>query len=223
MLVSREFRLSPEDVPEKDIWFAMGYRDAVPEERIRRIVLEYRDALVPQAVIKYMYQVVEAEKLSSTQVIMGGKLFSPRGIICSYLKGMTHAVIFVGTAGREFDAALRKLHAEGDILADYVADSIGSVLAESSVSQIEKDNKSWEGHISLSYSPGYCDWNIREQHLLFSLFPDEPCGIRLSDSSLMSPEKSVSGFFALGEELQRQPYHCEICKNTRCYKRKNAG
>ena len=134
---------------------------------------------------------------------------------------MTHALVFVGTAGREFDAAVKELNKEGDILADFIADSIGSVLAEMSVARIEADYKAGGG-ISKSYSPGYCDWNIREQSILFSLFPPKPCGIYLTDSFLMQPEKSVSGFFALGETLVRQPYHCEICKNTRCYKRRNA-
>ena len=133
---------------------------------------------------------------------------------------MTHALVFVGTAGVEFDEAVRSLHGEGDIVSDFIADAIGTVLAEMSVARIEKD---YQGNavISMPYSPGYCNWNIREQHILFSLFPDRPCGIRLSESSLMSPEKSVSGFFALGDNLVRQPYHCEICKNKKCYKRRN--
>ena len=98
----------------------------------------------------------------------------------------------------------------------------GQVLAEYAVGMIEKDYPT-SGGISMSYSPGYCNWDIREQQILFSLFPPEPCGVHLSESSLMTPEKSVSGFYALGETLVRQPYHCEICKNTRCYKRRNAG
>ena len=221
MLIEKEFRLSPEEVSEKEIWFAMGYKDVEPEERVRDLALSFREQLVPKAVLRYMYRVVEAEKVSPTQVLMDGKLFTPQGIICSYLKGMTHALVFVGTAGKEFDAAVKELNKEGDILADFIADSIGSVLAEMSVARIEADYKA-VGGISKSYSPGYCDWNIREQSILFSLFPPKPCGIYLTDSSLMQPEKSVSGFFALGETLVRQPYHCEICKNTRCYKRRNA-
>ena len=214
------FHVLPEELPEKDIWFAMGYKDVVPEDHIRKMVCEIRDRIVPSATVRYMFRIVEAEKLSPRQALMGGKVFQPEGIICSYLDGMTHALLFVGTAGREFDEAVRNLHGEGDIVSDFIADAIGTVLAEMSVARIEKD---YHGNavISMPYSPGYCNWNIREQHILFSLFPDRPCGIHLSDSSLMSPEKSVSGFFALGDKLVRQPYHCEICKNKKCYKRRN--
>jgi len=220
-MVERAFQISPGDLPEKEVWFAMGYRDNVPEERIRDMVRELIGELVPKATLRYTYQVVEAEKLSPRQVRFAGKTFTPEGIICSYLKGMTHALLFIGSAGWEFDKAKEELKASDDIVADYIADSIGTVLAEMTVAQIEKDYDGVQT-ISMPYSPGYCNWDIREQHLLFSLFPERPCGVILSESSLMTPEKSVSGFFALGETLQRQPYHCEICKNKRCYKRRNA-
>ena len=220
-MVERAFQISPGELPEKEVWFAMGYRDNVPEERIRDMVRELIDELVPKATLRYTYKVVEAEKLSPRQVRFADKTFTPEGIICSYLKGMTHALLFIGSAGWEFDKAKEALKASDDIVADYIADSIGTVLAEMTVAQIEKDYDGVQT-ISMPYSPGYCNWDIREQHLLFSLFPDRPCGVILSESSLMTPEKSVSGFFALGETLQRQPYHCEICKNKRCYKRRNA-
>jgi cobalamin-dependent methionine synthase I len=150
---------------------------------------------------------------------MAGKTFTPEGIICSYLKGMTHALLFIGSAGWEFDRAKEALKSEDDIVSDFIADSIGTVLAEVTVSRIEQDYDG-AGTLSMPYSPGYCNWDIREQHLLFSLFPERPCGVILSETSLMAPEKSVSGFFALGEKLQRQPYHCQICKNSKCYKRR---
>ena len=220
-MVERAFQISPEELPEKEVWFAMGYKDSVPEERIRGMVRELICELVPKATLRYIYQVVEAEKLSPRQVHMAGKTFTPEGIICSYLQGMTHALLFIGSAGWEFDRAKEALKANDDIVADFIADSIGSVLAEMTVARIEQDYVGKET-ISMPYSPGYCNWDIREQHILFSLFPERPCGIILSESSLMTPEKSVSGFFALGETLQRQPYHCQICKNTKCFKRRNA-
>ena len=219
-MTERAFHISPEELPEQEVWFAMGYRDSVPDERVRELVLQVRERLVPQATLRYMYRIVEAEKLSPRQVRFAGETFTPEGIICSYLNGMTHALLFVGTAGWEYDRAKEALKEEDDIVADFIADAIGTVLAEMTVTRMEAEYNGPET-LSMPYSPGYCDWNIREQQRLFSLFPERPCGIILSDSFLMTPEKSVSGFFALGEKLIRQPYHCQICRNTRCYKRRN--
>ena len=44
--------------------------------------------------------------------------------------------------------------------------------------------------ITNSYSPGYCGWNVSEQHALFSLLPEGFCGVRLCESGLMLPIKS---------------------------------
>ena len=125
------------------------------------------------------------------------------------------------TVGNEFDNYIKELKMSGNILKEFVADSIGTALAESCVEQISRmlDNDENMKH-SLPYSPGYCGWDICEQRVLFSLFPDKPCGITLSESCLMSPMKSVSGFFALGQNLSPQPYRCEICTNKNCYKKK---
>ena len=92
------------------------------------------------------------------------------------------------------------LKKQDNIVKEYVADSVGSVIAERCVTLLGKElDKECEFRHSLPYSPGYCGWDIREQQKLFSLFPPQPCGITLSDSFLMSPVKSVSGFFRIRE------------------------
>ena len=214
-----EFTIAPEELSRQSVWFAMGYRGSTPEQRICDMAEEVIDALLPAAVVKYMYRLVPASKISPTAITLGGTVFNPGGIIGSYLDGMTEACIFIGTAGREFDAKLKEINSEGDIVTDFIADSIGTVLAELAVDRLERDLRPGL-NLSMPYSPGYCGWDIREQQSFFPLFPPEPCGVTLTASSLMQPEKSVSGFFAMGEKLIRQPYHCEICKNSKCYKRR---
>ena len=60
--------------------------------------------------------------------------------------------------------------------------------------------------ITNRYSPGYCGWQVAEQHKLFQLIPDNYCGIRLTESALMDPEKSVSGIIGIGENVKINPY-----------------
>lgn len=219
-MIEHSFSIEASEFPLEELWAAMGYRGGSPDAEVLAISERLVRELVPLAKMRYMYRIATAEKISPKQVRLDGVEFLPGAIIGSYLDGMTDACVFVATAGREFEAAVRSMAKDGDIVADFIADSIGSVLAEMVVSRLEKD-LGLESTLSLPYSPGYCGWDIREQRQLFSLFPDEPCGIRLSESSLMIPEKSISGFFAMGKNLVRQPYHCEICQNKKCYKRKN--
>lgn len=208
------------DALMNEVWLNMGYSGAVPEQRIFDKAFEIAMRLVPLVRLRYAYEIVPAEMLSPGAIRLGGKEFKPGGIIRSYLKGMEQACVFVGTAGIEFDTAVHEMKMEGDILADFIADAIGSALAERTASLLGQELDNMGTGVSLPYSPGYCGWNIKEQHIFFSLFPPQPCGVSLSESSLMSPEKSVSGFFAMGKKIIKQPYHCKICQNTQCFKRK---
>jgi len=222
-MTERSVTVSADDALMSEVWLAMGYVGNAPEDQVRDAAVAIAGRLVPAARLRFIYDIVPAMKISPTRVRMGDREFAVGGIIGSYLEGMTEACVFIATAGAEFDAAVRELKSEEDILADFIADSIGSVLAERAVALLDLELES-QGHgVSLPYSPGYCGWDIREQQSFFGFFPPKPCGVTLSPSSLMSPEKSVSGFFSMGKELVRQPYHCEICQNKSCFKRKNAS
>lgn len=221
MLEERQIELASLTLSEEEIYLAMGYRGAVPDEETCALVAEVYTEIASICTPRYMFQTLEARQISKRQIQIGNLDFFPGGIIGSYLPGLTKACLFVATAGKEYDDYLHRLKAQDNIVKEYVADSIGSVVAEACVTLLEKElDADCELHHSLPYSPGYCGWNIAEQQKLFSLFPPQPCGIRLSDSFLMSPVKSVSGFFGLGKELLLQPYRCEICMNKQCYKRK---
>lgn len=221
MLEERLIGLQSLGLSDAEVYMAMGYRGNTPEAEICVMVDEIRAEIQSLCAPRYMFQILEARQLSKQRILVADMEFSLGGIIGSYLSGMTHVCLFVATAGKEYAAYLHRLKAQNNIVKEYVADSVGSVIAEACVTllgeELDKDSKLRH---SLPYSPGYCGWDIREQQKLFSLFPPEPCGITLSESSLMSPVKSVSGFFGLGEELSHQPYRCEICNNKQCYKRK---
>jgi cobalamin-dependent methionine synthase I len=74
--------------------------------------------------------------------------------------------------------------------------------------------------ITNRYSPGYCDWPVKDQQKLFSFFPEKFCGIRLSESSLMYPIKSLSGMIGIGSLVSYQLYPCDSCKDENCQYRK---
>ena len=208
---------------EAEVYASMGYGTAQPEADIRHLAETLYAEALRVARPRIMYELRSASLLPRRQVATGEVIFSPGGIIGSYLDGMTEICVFVATAGTEYEDFLHHLKDDGDIVSEFVADAIGSVVAEHCVDYLDQRLRvlSPLPH-SLPYSPGYCGWDIVEQRLLFSLFPPHPCGVRLTDSCLMSPVKSVSGFFALGEHLRPQPYRCQLCTNIHCYKRKNA-
>ena len=86
--------------------------------------------------------------------------------------------------------------------------------------QFEGANVSSAKRITNRYSPGYCGWQVAEQHKLFQLIPDNYCGIRLTESALMDPVKSVSGIIGIGENVKINPYTCRMCDMPDCVYRK---
>ncbi len=198
----------------------MGYRDHLPEDHIRSMVSDICEEIRNFCVPRYMYQIVESTLCTTSRLKISDQEFSLGKIIGSYLPGISKSCLFIATAGIEYEAFLHQLKQRGDIVQEFVADSIGTVIAEACVARIAEElEQTPELSHTLPYSPGYCGWHIQEQKKLFYLFPDTPCGVSLTESCLMSPVKSISGFFGLGTHLQPQPYRCEICKNIHCYKR----
>lgn len=222
MIRTGSVRLSDLAISRTAIYEAMRYGETVPDEYICGLVEEVISELEEVLEPSYMFDIVPAQLLDSLHVRIGGVEFNSGSIICSYMDGMTDACIFVATVGEAFEKYRTDVHATGDIVKDFVVDAVGSVIAESCGAVIEK-RLAEESSLNrtMPCSPGYCGWNIKGQKDFFTLFPENPCGIRLSDSCLMYPEKSISGFYGLGETLVPQPYRCAVCVNKSCYKNRN--
>jgi cobalamin-dependent methionine synthase I len=118
----------------------------------------------------------------------------------------------------------RKSMQERDLLRGYIYDVVGSEVAEAAADIMQNElenNVSFSGkRITNRYSPGYCSWNVSEQHKLFQLMPDNFCGIRLTESALMDPVKSVSGIIGIGEFVKRNAYTCNLCDMKDCIYRR---
>ncbi len=144
--------------------------------------------------------------------------------ICGYMKEASFVALFLCTAGETFTRLTKKFNATGDLLEAYLIDSIGSLTVEKAMDKIhedlEKKMDEKEFKISNRYSPGYCNWALTGQKLLFELIDKNPVHISLSDSCLMTPIKSVSGIIGIGKDIKKRPYACQICQNTLCIYRK---
>lgn len=150
--------------------------------------------------------------------------FQPGRIIQAQLQGSEALCWFVATAGEGFEAFMQQVKEEGDMVKLYLTNEIGSMIAEKTADRMEEllqDQLTPKGlHRTNRFSPGYCGWGVNEQPKLFRLFPPEPCGIRLTDSCLMLPIKSVSGVIGIGHIVKRLEYTCGICQAENCYKKR---
>ena len=121
-----------------------------------------------------------------------GRTFSVGRIISRQIRGAEGFAFFVATAGMEFERMQRRLEEKGDMLRVFIADALGSVIAEKTADVMERwlqifiNARGWR-HTN-RFSPGYCGWHVSEQQKLFPLFGvEKPCGVSLTESSLMVP------------------------------------
>lgn len=221
MLIENSFRVNELNISLEDIYLSMGYRGDAPNDEVFGMVTSTLDEISKLCLLRCMYFISDVKYVSEKEFAINDIVFSPGERISPYLQGMNKVCLYVATAGKEYADYIQNLRGEGNIMKEFIADAIGTVLAEKSSSYVLKLLKSRTGmKVSSTYSPGYCGWNIEEQKTLFSFFPENPCGISLSDSYLMFPVKSVSGLFGLGEVEFKHSRHCELCNNYQCFKRK---
>ncbi len=158
------------------------------------------------------------------EISVPGTNFHTGKTIVKMLKGARQYIFFMATAGPGPEKLSKTLIAEGQYLEGYIVDLIASTLTEASAQYVHdhlKEIMDREGFkITNRYSPGYCGWKVDEQQKLFGLFPEESCGITLSESSLMSPIKSISGVVGAGREVSFRDYTCELCSMKDCTFRK---
>lgn len=215
------------DIADRELFVQMGYGESLPDAdimyEIDRLKSEIRAFLKP----RFGFVTLDGGELDTANktLLIDGTLFNVGRIITSQLRSAEGYALFVATSGTAFEQFQRRLEAEGDMVRVFIADSMGSVIAEKTADVMERwlqifiNSRGWK-HTN-RFSPGYCGWHVSQQQLLFPMLGERnPCGIKLSDSSLMVPIKSVSGIIGLGSNVKKLEYTCGLCDYAKCYKRR---
>ncbi len=200
----------------------MGYSPGSAPEPLTDLIAEVSDELMPLGDVKAEYLIFNrlASDPDSKSIEIEGVVFCVKPVIFSQIKKAGGAALFICTAGAEIGLRSRASMKEGDLLRGYVYDVIGSEVVENAADRMQEELRlevAADGlKITNRFSPGYCGWDVAEQHKLFSFFPENYCGITLTESALMNPVKSVSGLIGIGREVRYAPYQCHLCDDKNC-------
>jgi len=212
-MTQKELTYQQLGITSADVYEQMGYHGMMPDPSTIRETEAVADEVSRWLKARFCYFVTRDR----------GD-FQLGRIIERQLAGAEAYAFFVCTAGTEYEAYQQRLTQEGDMVRLFIADALGSVIAERCADLMEQslqesvDKLQW--HHTNRFSPGYCGWHVSQQQRLFPLFGGHTCGITLTDSSLMVPIKSVSGIVGLGRNVRRLDYTCGLCNFEKCYKRK---
>ncbi|WP_094604095.1 hypothetical protein SPSIL_045360 [Sporomusa silvacetica DSM 10669] len=125
---------------------------------------------------------------------------------------------FVVTCGTELEVWSNQYK---DYFASFCADTIKEMVLRSAIKMLEEqlDKEFGLGH-AVNMNPGsLAEWPITEQIHVFNLLGDVEAliGVRLTDSYLMLPIKSVSGIRFPKEGTYE---NCQLCPREKCPSRK---
>lgn len=142
-------------------------------------------------------------------------------LVTRALAGATELALAVCTVGPALEERVTALLSAGDPVRALALDGAGTAAVGEIARMVNErvcDQASKRGlRIGMRVSPGQEGWPLEQQRVLFDLLPAEEIGIRLTESCLMLPRKSVSFAIGLGLEMRADETPCDFCsKRERC-------
>ena len=180
-----------------------------------RELIETAESLIQARAV---FQVSYIQQRGISSVTLDGITFASR-VLAVNVKNTERTFPYIITIGKDLED---QAGSSGDLLKQFYLETMGDMalrLARDYLGEYLKKNYGIEKTASLS--PGSLkDWPITEQKLLFSLFKDKGrIGVRLTESMLMIPRKSISGIYFATEAGF---YSCQLCPRKKCPARKAA-
>lgn len=179
-------------------------------DEIREIVKKANQIGKPKA----MYKEVYIDEIGKNYVVVEDKKFESK-IMSVNLEEVHKVIIFLITCGTELEKWAEKK--DGDMLENYWHSMVQEAVLEKARDYINKEinEKYLPGSTSIMNPGSLIDWSITEQKKLFSILgnPKKEIGVKLTESSLMLPAKSVSGLVYPTEEDFE---NCQVCPKENC-------
>ncbi len=164
---------------------------------------------------------VPIEGIEHDKVVLEGGIKLGGGPVAKFMAGCESAIIMGCTIGERFDVHLNELQNTRNITEATLLDALGSWTVSNCREQLElvvMDQFLSQGYKKTPHcEPGSTDWHIKEQKIVFSLLDGSALGIRLADSMMMYPSKSVTSMFGIGRGKigiqEGEEIKCQYCAN----------
>lgn len=179
---------------------------------IREMLTEARRLMAPAVV----YELYPLREIRHHRLILENGHAFQSGQVAGTLASAQEIAVLIGTIGYELEERASRYFDEGHPAKGTILDGIGSAaveeLTERACHVIEELAAARGMRTSILLSPGYLDWPLDEQRVLFDLLPADEIGVMLSPACLMIPRKSVSMIVGLGKGLKAEGRSaCDAC------------
>lgn len=205
-----------------ELSLALGYPTAEPPANMAGLISSTADDIREWCdfAAGYVMHPLRLDESRPDGLILGTRFLQTRRIIRNQLKGAEKAALLICTIGYEPELRIKQLLADGEPAQAFIADTVASILVEKVADAVhrhlEVKFKATGLGVTNRFSPGYCGWDVKEQHHLFRLLPNGFCGVSLEGSAFMQPRKSISAMIGMGKSLERTDYPCIQCDDQEC-------
>jgi len=175
---------------------------------------------------KALYQEFPVVQLTAGSVTLeGGIRFSIGKEISSLWQGSKTLGIALYTIGQGLEDRVTELLAGGDHSEALNLDIAGTVALGMVGFQVQyyacEQLAKHKVETGPWLNPGYLDWPLTDQRLIFDLVPAESIKVRLNDQCMMIPKKSVTVCTGIGVGQRRDSFNrCMHCGVAKCPYRK---
>ncbi len=211
------------EIDKSQVCHFIGYDDNHKlSARISSLVDDY--AKNAQQLINplYSYVIKDVEWARGSIAFIEDSIIFKSKIVVQLLEQCKQVAIFVVTIGKYLEDTAWQLSRDGLILQATVLDAVGSDAVEKAADRVQdkiREAARSDGLvISRRFSPGYCDWNIGQQRMIFHALTGHALGVRLTGECLMIPQKSISGIVGIGSPSSNvENYNpCQFCNKEDC-------
>ncbi len=136
-------------------------------------------------------------------------------LIAKHLARAQDVVVMVCTIGNELDDCVSSLFKK-DALMAVAVDGVGSaaveMLAIQAANHFEIQALAHGQKSSMPLNPGMVGWPVEEgQVQIFTLLDSDSIQVSLTESCMMTPNKSLSMVLGLGDEMSATGSSCDYC------------
>lgn len=195
---------------------ALRYLGAEPNDKqaenlVDVAYLKLRNEVQPRHIIQKHSCIADADGIT----LDCGARFNSRAL-ARHLKGCNEVLLLAATLGSRVDIAIRRTALES-VAEGAAAQAVGAALIESYCDSVQSQADTGELAQRPRFSPGYGDWSLEEQRLLFSVLNcSKGIGLSLTDGMMMAPSKSVTAVIGLSEDVACVWNKCMTCGNKNC-------
>lgn len=212
------------EVNRREIFRYLGYGRTEPDERIRALAESCLEELEQETEPKCLFREYPLA-LRGENGIDGGCFQTVSKNLGKNLKDCENLLVFAATLGAGADQLIQK-YSRLQMSRAVVMQAAATAMLEDycdSVCQAQAEDYEARGlYLRPRFSPGYGDFSLENQkNLLDGLEAGKRIGIKLTDSLLMTPSKSVTAVMG----ISRRPYRCQVkgceaCGKTDCIYRR---